>query len=122
MDKGIVTQAFPLHDPVARPQLRLTWVRAVTKRQPLNAVRRYFGEKIALYFAFIGFYTIWLLAPAAAGIIAFGVQHAADPRGNSIALPAFAFFVLVWATVFRVLEAAAVESRLQVAHARLRGA
>lgn len=31
------------------------------KMQPLDEIRDYFGEKVALYFAFIGFYTNWLI-------------------------------------------------------------
>jgi hypothetical protein len=39
--------------------------------QPLNDVRDYFGEKVAFYFAFIGFFTFHLVLPA---ILGLGVQ------------------------------------------------
>ncbi|KAJ8607930.1 hypothetical protein CTAYLR_009104 [Chrysophaeum taylorii] len=39
--------------------------------QPLMEIRAYFGEKIALYFAWLGFYGFYLLYPAVAG---FGCQ------------------------------------------------
>jgi hypothetical protein len=39
--------------------------------QPLGRIRAYLGEKITLYFAFIGHYTTWLMAPAILGIIPF---------------------------------------------------
>ena len=33
----------------------------------LQAVREYFGEKVALYFSWLGHYTFWLLFPAIVG-------------------------------------------------------
>ncbi|KAM5271062.1 anoctamin-7 isoform 3-T3 [Hipposideros larvatus] len=41
------------------------------KYQPLDHVRRYFGEKVALYFAWLGFYTCWLLPAAVVGALVF---------------------------------------------------
>jgi hypothetical protein len=41
------------------------------KRQPLDLVRRYFGEKIAIYFVWLGYYTSALVVPAFVGILIF---------------------------------------------------
>ncbi|XP_055501923.1 anoctamin-7-like [Leucoraja erinacea] len=41
------------------------------KYQPLDHIRNYFGEKIAFYFAWIGFYTAWLLPAAIVGTLTF---------------------------------------------------
>nr|XP_054926460.1 anoctamin-1-like [Dermacentor andersoni] len=38
------------------------------KEQPLSLIRRYFGEKVGLYFAWVGFYTTMLVLPAFVGI------------------------------------------------------
>ncbi|XP_072474903.1 anoctamin-7 isoform X3 [Notamacropus eugenii] len=46
-----------------------------TKYQPLDHVRRYFGEKIALYFAWLGFYTTWLLPASVVGAVVFLVGY-----------------------------------------------
>ena len=37
--------------------------------QPLDRIRDYFGEKVALYFAFIQFYTRWLIPFSIIGLI-----------------------------------------------------
>ncbi|KAM3615427.1 uncharacterized protein V6R79_002144 [Siganus canaliculatus] len=39
--------------------------------QPLDHIREYFGEKIAIYFAWLGFYTGWLLPAAVVGTLIF---------------------------------------------------
>ena len=41
------------------------------KYQPLDAVRKYFGVKIGLYFAWLGFFTTMLIFPSIAGVIVF---------------------------------------------------
>ena len=38
------------------------------KYQPLDHIREYFGEKIAIYFAWLGFYTSFLLPVAVLGV------------------------------------------------------
>jgi hypothetical protein len=35
--------------------------------QPLDMVAAYYGEAVAFYFAFLAFYTKWLIAPAIVG-------------------------------------------------------
>ncbi|XP_031792423.1 anoctamin-7 isoform X1 [Piliocolobus tephrosceles] len=85
--EGVLSAAFPLHDgpfktPPEGPQaphlnqrqvLFQHWARwgKWNKYQPLDHVRRYFGEKVALYFAWLGFYTGWLLPAAVVGTLVF---------------------------------------------------
>ena len=38
------------------------------KRQPLWLIKRYFGDKIGLYFAWLGFYTGFLIPAALLGV------------------------------------------------------
>nr|XP_019567227.1 PREDICTED: anoctamin-7 [Rhinolophus sinicus] len=87
LSQGIFRAAFPLHDgPFTAPPegLRATGLRQRQvlfrhwahwrkwyKYQPLDHVRRYFGEKVALYFAWLGFYTCWLLPAAVVGTLVF---------------------------------------------------
>jgi len=39
------------------------------KSQPLDHIRRYFGEKVGIYFTWLGFYTTWLLPASLVGLI-----------------------------------------------------
>ncbi|TSR39555.1 Pleckstrin homology domain-containing family M member 2 [Bagarius yarrelli] len=87
LNEGAFKAAFPLHDgpfklPVdeilpdqlnKRQVLYHYWARWSKwyKYQPLDHIREYFGEKIALYFAWLGFYTVWLLPAAIVGTIVF---------------------------------------------------
>ncbi|PKK18614.1 anoctamin 7 [Columba livia] len=42
-----------------------------SKYQPLDHICKYFGEKVAFYFAWLGFYTGWLLPAAVVGMVVF---------------------------------------------------
>uniref|UniRef100_A0A8C9WKH9 Anoctamin n=1 Tax=Scleropages formosus TaxID=113540 RepID=A0A8C9WKH9_SCLFO len=83
----VFTAAYPLHegpfkvaegqvDPCSlsmRQILFRYWARWACwrKYQPLDHIREYFGEKVALYFAWLGFYTGWLLPAAIVGLLVF---------------------------------------------------
>ncbi|KAK2881507.1 hypothetical protein Q8A67_018775 [Cirrhinus molitorella] len=87
VSENVLTAAFPLHEgpfempktPVDPQSLNMRqilhhyWARWASwrKYQPLDHIREYFGEKIALYFAWLGFYTGWLLPAAVVGFIIF---------------------------------------------------
>ncbi|XP_004518751.2 anoctamin-5 [Ceratitis capitata] len=75
---------FPLHEgrydrphssgvSFDRRLLYLTWAHPSQwyKKQPLCLVRKYFGDKIALYFCWLGFYTEMLVYPAVVGTLCF---------------------------------------------------
>ena len=49
--------------PCDRKWLHQNWAqyKNIMRPQPLDRIRDYFGEKVALYFTFIGFYTKWLI-------------------------------------------------------------
>uniref|UniRef100_A0A8C7U3X5 Anoctamin n=1 Tax=Oncorhynchus mykiss TaxID=8022 RepID=A0A8C7U3X5_ONCMY len=87
LNEGAYTAAFPLHEgPFELPEYEVHpdelnqrqvlfqyWARWSKwyKYQPLDHIREYFGEKIALYFAWLGFYTAWLLPAAVVGAFVF---------------------------------------------------
>ena len=39
------------------------------KLQPIHEIRNYLGEKVAFYFAFVGFYTCWLVPFSILGLL-----------------------------------------------------
>ncbi|XP_066936321.1 anoctamin-7-like isoform X2 [Clytia hemisphaerica] len=90
--EGVFVASYPLHvGPHKRPKeegpdspgdepqlnqrqvLKAYWGRwgKWLKYQPLDHIRAYFGEKIGLYFAWLGQYTAWLLLPSFVGLLVF---------------------------------------------------
>uniref|UniRef100_A0A8C9V9V8 Anoctamin n=1 Tax=Scleropages formosus TaxID=113540 RepID=A0A8C9V9V8_SCLFO len=72
---GVYDSAFPLHDVSFFFIILLhdEWARygAFYKYQPIDLIRKYFGEKIGLYFAWLGVYTQLLIPASLVGIIVF---------------------------------------------------
>lgn len=64
----VISQIFPLHYDEALSSLKSEWVYQFLSAQPLDNICAYFGLKIAIYFAFIGFYTKLLLYPSLFGL------------------------------------------------------
>ncbi|RXM34884.1 Anoctamin-1 [Acipenser ruthenus] len=65
---GTYDSAYPLHE-----MLHEEWARygAFYKYQPIDLIRKYFGENIGLYFAWLGVYTEFLIPASVVGIIVF---------------------------------------------------
>lgn len=64
---------FPLHDYVELRALEEKWIRFFQPPwlQHVDAVKDYFGEKIGMYFLWLGHYTTWLIGAAAVGFFAW---------------------------------------------------
>uniref|UniRef100_A0A3B4A9F7 Anoctamin n=1 Tax=Periophthalmus magnuspinnatus TaxID=409849 RepID=A0A3B4A9F7_9GOBI len=87
LNNGTYTGAFPLHDVSPfevflssssncendRYKLYKYWAKFLCffKEQPIHLIRKYYGEKIGLYFAWLGFYTEMLLFAAIVGTLCF---------------------------------------------------
>ncbi|XP_066141402.1 anoctamin-4 isoform X2 [Euwallacea fornicatus] len=79
VDENIYEAAYPLHDGdliaegTVRNLLYTEWasIKKWYRYQPLDCVKEYFGVKIALYFAWLGYYTHILIPPAFVGVACF---------------------------------------------------
>uniref|UniRef100_A0A4W3K2A5 Anoctamin n=1 Tax=Callorhinchus milii TaxID=7868 RepID=A0A4W3K2A5_CALMI len=85
LDSNTYKGAYPLHDckhnlksvdpscPNERYLLYKEWANPMSfyKLQPLDLVRKYFGEKIGIYFAWLGFYTGMLAVAGIVGLACF---------------------------------------------------
>uniref|UniRef100_A0AAY4D0S3 Anoctamin n=1 Tax=Denticeps clupeoides TaxID=299321 RepID=A0AAY4D0S3_9TELE len=83
LDGGVYKAAYPLHDVKKKKYksessnerylLYTEWANPLSfyKMQPLDLIRKYYGEKIGIYFAWLGFYTFMLTLAAAVGLACF---------------------------------------------------
>ncbi|XP_029135093.2 anoctamin-2 [Labrus bergylta] len=84
LSQGVYESAFPLHDGSFtrrgrkdqrndRQLLHEEWANygVMHKYQPVDHIRKYFGEQIGFYFAWLGVYTQLLIPPSVLGIIVF---------------------------------------------------
>ncbi|XP_066493211.1 anoctamin-5 isoform X2 [Tiliqua scincoides] len=85
LNNGTYAAAYPLHDcqywrracdlkcDSERYTLYREWARfpRFYKEQPLDLIRKYYGERIGIYFAWLGFYTEMLFFAAIVGLICF---------------------------------------------------
>ncbi|XP_059372783.1 anoctamin-1-like isoform X1 [Carassius carassius] len=82
LGSGVYTEAYPLHDGDIeginaeandRKILCEEWASysIFYKYQPIGLIRKYFGEKVGLYFAWLGVYTQMLIPAAIVGVIVF---------------------------------------------------
>ncbi|XP_023191345.1 anoctamin-8-like isoform X3 [Xiphophorus maculatus] len=97
--RGVIHQMFPLHEQRILNQLMTSWVQAVCERQPLDDICDYFGVKIGMYFAWLGFYTNSMLYPAVIGFLLW-ILAEDDQTSQDICCVVFALFNVIWATLF----------------------
>ncbi|CAH8587870.1 unnamed protein product, partial [Dicrocoelium dendriticum] len=83
LSDGTFMAAYPLHEPASSEQknlelnnrtlLKRYWAsyKSFARVQPIDYVRYYFGEAIAFYFAWLGFYTACLTPVALLGVLVF---------------------------------------------------
>jgi anoctamin-10 len=93
----VVLALYPLHDHVFNRRWLRTWAAQWWVRtRDVTAVRDQYGEEVGFYFAFVNYYTVWLLPLAALGIVVhltvgpYTMAHAAATVGWS------ALFLFFW--------------------------
>lgn len=94
-----IKQVFPLHDEMKRKKLLKCWALNWwdLTDQPIDEIYSYFGTKIAIYFAFLGMYTRWMLFPAA---FAIALQLIDFGSLQLLVLPIFFICIILWAVMF----------------------
>ncbi len=92
---------FPLHDAVELREVEERWLRMcqLPWKQHVDDVRTYFGEKIGMFFLFLGHYTTWLLSAGIIGFLAWVWVAADDNNPNAAVIPYFAAFIGIWSTL-----------------------
>eukprot|EP00002_Diphylleia_rotans_P018600 TRINITY_DN359_c0_g6_i1.p1 TRINITY_DN359_c0_g6~~TRINITY_DN359_c0_g6_i1.p1 ORF type:complete len:691 (-),score=174.98 TRINITY_DN359_c0_g6_i1:495-2567(-) len=108
LHKKKVLHFFPLHDFEALKELDDEWAgldqfKSIQNlprilEQPIDKVRDYFGEYVAVYFAWLGFYTKCLVPLSLFGFIVLIVQIADEV--DNVLVPVYCIFLSLWATFF----------------------
>ncbi|XP_028670428.2 anoctamin-10-like [Erpetoichthys calabaricus] len=94
--QGLLTQVFPLHNKDDLKKLAEFWYGKLKPTyQPLDDIRHYFGEEIAMYFAFLQYFTLALFPKALVGLLYY--LCAWEDYDKYVI---FATLNLVWSTVF----------------------
>uniref|UniRef100_A0A671MAJ0 Anoctamin n=1 Tax=Sinocyclocheilus anshuiensis TaxID=1608454 RepID=A0A671MAJ0_9TELE len=94
--KGVLVQYFPLHNKEDLKRLSFSWYKKIKLSfQPLDDIRHYFGEGLALYFGFLEYFTFALVPMAFIGIPYYLFDWEDYDK-----YVLFAVFNLVWSTVF----------------------
>ena len=87
LNDGHVLACFPLHDTAKVWDLRQRLARYPVQELPLTAIKEYFGEKVAVYFAFAEHLALWLCFPAAVGVpLQLGVYFHGNLSGTNLNL------------------------------------
>jgi len=104
LQRGRIAEIFPMHDPrelglLTRKWFDRPWYGLTSFSQlPQPEIRDYFGEQIALYCLYIGFYTDWLFVPAGVGVVVSMIQFFYSM--NTLVTPMFSIFIAFWTTFF----------------------
>jgi len=107
--KSPVLAYFPLHHMPNKQALYVSMLNSWGNvfYPPVDKIKNYFGEELAMYFCFLSYYTWWLLPPAVAGmaylIYMCTVQN--DKQNIPINFDApgafsFGLIVCIWSTAF----------------------
>lgn len=89
---------YPLHNTAIAHNLMVNQIDFSTLpwKQPIEDIRAYYGEKIALYNVFLGHYTLYLIIPSIIGLafqlVVWGTLNFSHP-----VLPFFGVIITLWA-------------------------
>jgi hypothetical protein len=67
---------------------------------PFDLIRQYVGEKMAVFYVFLGFQSWWLIIPMILGTIAQFLVWLSGPNYSHPVMPIFGIFASIWATLW----------------------
>ena len=105
---GVLLSGFCIHQDRPLAQLKYSWARlgALFSRQPFDAIRLYFSEKIAIYFEWIGVYSHFMFLAAGIGLVIQITEMILSDTSNEkstvnqVLTVTFSIFLCFWASVF----------------------
>jgi hypothetical protein len=96
--------------------IKNNWKFTFLGKVPSDAIREYFGEKVALYYEFLSFYNIYLFILGVFGIVAYIVQNTDNYQSKSIEYfyslgfhkskivifvnTFYSFLIIIWSSIF----------------------
>eukprot|EP00736_Rhodelphis_marinus_P006010 Rmarinus@m.13007 len=106
----VFSRIFPLHNEQERAHLSAVWGESQAWRNILPAnvgeletkldlIRDYLGEREAIYFAFLAYFTQWLVVPSLFGLI-LTLSLLATQAHESVLTPVFCIVISILATLF----------------------
>lgn len=102
---GIVTKSLAVHDREELAYLKQNWASfgRMLSKQPIARLRDYLGEKMTMYYAWLGFNVKMLFLPSLIGLVVFTVleligSDAESTSLDNVLLMFFATFMSVWST------------------------
>lgn len=97
---GKILALFPLHDRDKSTKLlkESVGLTVFPWSMPMNRIKNYFGEKVGLYFQFIGHYSLYLCVPALIGFVFQVIVWNSGDYSHPI-LPWFSVIISLWAVL-----------------------
>ena len=65
----------------------------------MSTIKNYYGEKVGLYYAWMSYYTAWLMIPAIGGL-ALTIYQIVIADVDTIFTTLYALLVSIWVTIF----------------------
>jgi hypothetical protein len=108
---NLLLQHYPVHRNKQLENLKTNWASLgrLLKRQDLEKISEYFGEKVGFYFALLEFYIIWLTVPALLGLISYIIYMTTSGSTNDdsssmtigeLSIFVFSMFMCFYSTLF----------------------